>query len=40
MSEYGANAINIYIESILNCIEQDDVDLFVFPSIRTIENDL
>lgn len=35
-----ANAINIYMESILNCIEQDNIELFIFPSIRIVENDI
>ncbi|NBK97902.1 MAG: type II CRISPR-associated endonuclease Cas1 [Erysipelotrichia bacterium] len=34
------NAINLYIESILTCIEYNDLSYFVFPSIRIIENDL
>lgn len=34
------NAINIYVESILNCIEYDNISYFIFPSIRVIENDL
>lgn len=34
------NAINIYVESILNCIEYDNISYFIFPSIRIIENDL
>lgn len=34
------NAINIYIESILNSIENNDLSYFLFPSIRIIEDDL
>lgn len=34
------NAINIYVESIINCIDNDDPNLFIFPSIRVIEDDI